>query len=70
MAKAFFRWLRGELNGFYLTNINNALNENSKDIKDFLSEFKAQQFEHGKISDKKLYGLRKYVGIFLPYLTV
>lgn len=69
MAKAFFRWLRGELNGFYLTNINNALNETSKDIKDFLSEFKAQQFEHGKITDKNLYGLGKFAGIFLPRLT-
>lgn len=69
MAKAFFRWLRGELNGFYLTNINNALNENSKDIKDFLSEFKAQQFEKGKITDKNLYGLGKFAGIFLPRLT-
>ena len=69
MAKAFFRWLRGELKGFNLTNINNALNESTKDIKDFLSEFKAQQFEKGKITDKNLYGLGKFAGIFLPRLT-
>ena len=69
MAKAFFRWLRGELNGFYVTNINGALNEGTKDIKDFLSEFKAQQFENGKISDKNLYGLGKFAGIFLPRLS-
>lgn len=69
MAKAFFRWLRGELNGFYVTNINGALNESTKDIKDFLSEFKAQQFENGKISDKNLYGLGKFAGIFLPRLS-
>ena len=69
MAKAFFRWLRGELNGFYVTNINGALNESTKDIKDFLSEFKAQQFEYGKISDKNLYGLGKFAGIFLPRIT-
>ena len=66
MAKAFFRWLRGELNGFYVTKINGALNESTKGIKDFLSEFKAQQFEKGKISDKNLYGLGKFAGIFLP----
>ena len=66
MAKAFFRWLRGELNGFYVTNINGALNESTKGIKDFLSEFKAQQFEKGKISNKNLYGLGKFAGIFLP----
>ena len=69
MAKAFFRWLRGELNGFYVTNINGALNESTKDIKDFLSEFKAQQFENGKISDKNLYGLGKFAGIFLPRVS-
>lgn len=69
MAKALFRWLRGELNGFYLTNINGALNESTKDIKDFLSKFKAQQFEYGKISEKNLYGLGKFAGIFLPRLS-
>ena len=69
MAKAFFRWLRGELNGFYVTNINGALNESTKDIKDFLSEFKAQQFEYGKIDDKSLYGLGTFAGIFLPRLS-
>src|SRR5574344_851459 len=69
MSKVFFRWLRGELNGFYVTNINGALNESTKDIKDFLSEFKAQQFENGKISDKNLYGLGKFAGIFLPRLS-
>lgn len=69
MSKALFRWLRGELNGFYLTNINGALNESTKYIKDFLSKFKAQQFEYGKISDKNLYGLGKFAGIFLPRLS-
>lgn len=69
MAKAFFRWLRGELNGFYVTNINGALNESTKGIKDFLSEFKAQQFEKGKITSKNLYGLGKFAGIFLPRIS-
>lgn len=69
MAKAFFRWLRGELNGFYVTNINGALNESTKSIKDFLSEFKSQQFEYRKISDKNLYGLGKFAGIFLPRIS-
>lgn len=69
MAKAFFRWLRGELNGFYITNINGAMNDSTKDIKAFLAEFKSQQFENGKISDKNLYGLGKFAGIFLPRLS-
>lgn len=69
MAKAFFRWLRGELNGYYITNINGAVNDSTKDVKKFLSEFKAQQFETGKIRDSDLYGLGKFAGIFLPRLS-
>lgn len=69
MSKAFFRWLRGELNGFYITNINGAMNNSTKDVKAFLSEFKAQQFEIGKIKDSDLYGLGKFAGIFLPRLS-
>ena len=69
MAKSFFRWLRGELNGFYITRIYDALNKGSKDISDFLSEFKSTQFELGKISSKNLYGLGKFAGIFLPRIS-
>ena len=69
MSKAFFRWLRGELNGFYLTNMNGAMNDSTKDIKAFLAEFKAQQFQSGKIKDSDLYGLGKFAGIFLPRLS-
>ena len=69
MAKSFFRWLRGELNGFYITRIYDALNKGSKDISDFLSEFKSMQFELGKISSKNLYGLGKFAGIFLPRIS-
>ena len=66
MSKAFFRFLRGELNGFYIQNINQSANEYTKDIKKFLSEFKSQQFVYGKIDDKSLYGLGTFAGIFLP----
>lgn len=69
MSKAFFRFLRGELNGFYIQNINQSANEYTKDIKKFLSEFKSQQFEYGKIDDKSLYGLGTFAGIFLPRLS-
>lgn len=66
MAKALFRFLRGELNGYYLTNIHNSLNEYSKDIKDFFIEFQNQQFELGKISEETLYNLGKFASVFLP----
>lgn len=69
MSKEFFRFLRGELNGFYLKNINQLANTYAKDIKKFLADFKNQQFEYGKIDDKTLYGLGAFAGIFLPRLS-
>lgn len=69
MAKAFFRWLRGEINGYYLQNVSNTFNECTEDIKKFLIEFNNQQFETGKITDKNLYGIGKTAGVFLPRLA-
>ena len=69
MAKALFRFLRGELNGFYIQNIHQTLNEYSKDLKGFLTYYKNQQFENGKISDADLYGLGSFAGIFLPRMS-
>ena len=66
MSKALFRFLRGELNGFYITSIHNSLNEYSEDIKKFFIDFKNQQFEIGKISDETLFGLGKFASVFLP----
>lgn len=66
MSKALFRFLRGEINGFYLTNIHNSLNVYSEDIKKFFIDFQAQQFELGKISDETLYNLGKFASVFLP----
>lgn len=66
MAKALFRFLRGELNGHYLTNIHNSLNVYSEDIKKFFVDFQNQQFELGKISEETLYNLGKFASVFLP----
>ena len=44
MSKEFFRFLRGELNGFYITQINSALNKFVQDVKEFVLEFNTQQF--------------------------
>ena len=66
MAKALFRFLRGELNGYYINNIYNSMNEFSSDIKKFFVEFQNQQFELGKISDDTLYNLGKFASVFLP----
>lgn len=66
MAKALFRFLRGELNGYWITNIHNSLNEYSKDIKKFLIEWQNQQFALGQITDETLYNLGKFASVFLP----
>lgn len=66
MSKALFRFLRGELNGYYLTNIHNSLNVYSEDMKKFFIDFQNQQFELGHISDETLYNLGKFASVFLP----
>lgn len=69
MAKEFFRWLRGELNGFYITNLNMMLNKYTEDVKSLVTEFNNMQFEKGKINEKSLYGIGKTAGIFLPRVS-
>lgn len=66
MAKEFFRFLRGELNGFYITQIQAMCNKVSEDYKEFLHTFSAQQVEIGKISPETLDNLGKFAGIYLP----
>lgn len=66
MAKAFFRFLRGELNGFYLTAVHNTLNLSTKEIKDFLFLYKRQQFDINTIFTENLYGIGRFASVFLP----
>lgn len=70
MAKAFFRHLRGELNGYYITNIHNTLNKATDDNKLFLMNTKNEQFRLGFMRDKVLYGIGKFAGIFLPRVSL
>lgn len=65
MSKAFFRYLRGELNGFYINSIYNTLEKEIKDIKEFFAMFKAQQFELDKMSSNTLFNLGKFASVFL-----
>ena len=64
MSKAFFRFLRGELNGFYLKSIYNTLNESTKGTKAFLMDFNNMQFKEGMIDDTTLLNIGKFAGIF------
>ena len=66
MAKALFRFLRGELNGFYLQAMNNVMNDITQETKQFLLDFYSLQFEKGKIDEQTLYNLGRFAGIYLP----
>lgn len=68
MAKEFFRFLRGELNGFYITQINSTLNKFVQDVKEFVLEFNTQQF-NSTMNSTTLFNLGKFAGIFLPRLS-
>lgn len=68
MSKAFFRFLRGEINGFYLNSIHNVFNKYTENIKAFFSSFSKQQFAKGKIDDEYLYELGLFAGVILPKL--
>lgn len=76
--KAFFRFLRGELNGFYLTRIHN-LNNNFKtatETKEFLSYFRHMQFktadevegDEEPISAEMIKQIGSVAGVFTPYV--
>lgn len=70
MAKAIFRHLRGELNGYYITNLYNTLNKSTEEIKLFLMNTKNMQFKNNFILDKDLYGIGKFAGISLPRVSI
>lgn len=65
MAKAFFRFLRGELNGYYITNLYNTLNKTTEDIKDFIISFRNAQFSLGEMKEEDIYNLGRFAGVAL-----
>lgn len=68
MSKLFFRFLRGEINGFYLTRFHNAVNVFTKDVRDFFINFRTMQFNNEMDSDT-LFGIGKFASVFLPRYT-
>ena len=66
MSKLFFRFLRGEINGFYLTRFHNAVNVFTKDVRDFFISFRTMQFNNEMDSDT-LFGIGKFASVFLPH---
>ena len=66
MAKEFFRFLRGELNGFYITSLNSALIKLTESNKKDLIKFNNQQLETGKMDSATLYNLGRFACVKLP----
>lgn len=67
--KEFFRFLRGELNGYYFTNMNNALNLAVGSIKEFFAFWKNMQFD-STMPQEYVNGLGKFAGVYLPIVDV
>lgn len=75
--KKLFRFLRGELNGFYIKNISYCLNNVTKEIESLLSYFWLVQFKNPTevtlnelpISEQDLLGIGRFAGIFMPTVT-
>lgn len=75
--KKLFRFLRGELNGFYIKNISYCLNNVTKDIESLFNYFWLMQFKNPTdvtvnekpISEWDLLGIGRFAGIFMPTVT-
>lgn len=76
--KAFFRFLRGELNGFYLNHLHNLNNDfkTATETKSFLTYFKHMQFKSADevvgdeepISAEMIKQIGSVAGVFTPYV--
>lgn len=69
MSKKFFRFLRGELNGFYLQAIYNVSNVWVKPLVDFIIEWNNMQFDMS-MPEKDIRGLGKFAGAYLPIFDI
>lgn len=78
MSKEFFRFLRGEINGFYLTSFYNTLNRLSTEDKTFLRNLYNTVFKSADevtgierpMSSDDITGIGVFAGVFMPRVTV
>lgn len=76
MSKKFFRFLRGELNGYYLTKLNDTFNKIAEDKREFLAYFKNMQFKtqdevegsETPVTSEVLKGISLFTGAIAPYV--
>lgn len=77
MSKKFFRFVRGELNGYFLTQINNAFLKAFSDKETFLAQFIAMVFKRSDdvskgeypIPREMLHGIGTVAGVFPPMVA-
>lgn len=69
MSKEVFRFLRGELNGFYIKGIQDTFNLIYKDVKKFFIYFSKAQLYNNTLSDSDLRGIGIFAGVFLPRIA-
>lgn len=67
--KEFFRFLRGELNGWYLIQINDAINLTMKEIKAFFTKWNNMQF-NDEMPEEYIKGLGLFAGIYVPIVGI
>lgn len=70
MSKKFFRFLRGELNGFYITSLNNTLNKFVEDVEEFFINFNKMQFDILTMPEDTIYNIGTFAGVHLIRLSV
>lgn len=70
MSKKLFRFLRGELNGFYITNLNNTLNKFVEDVEEFFINFYKMQFDILSMPEDTIYNIGTFAGVHLIRLSV
>lgn len=67
--KEFFRFLRGELNGWYLMQINDAVNLTVKEIKRFFTAWHNMQF-NADMPEDYVKGLGLFAGVYIPTVDI
>ena len=66
--KVFFRFMRGELNGFYLNAVMSALESFASYVCDFMALYRRMSLlDYDTLLDGVLLGLGRFTGTFLPF---
>jgi len=68
--KSVFRFLRGELNGYWLNSLMSAVDDCCAPVREFLAKFSSMSIlDYTSLYGTTLSGLGYFTGVFLPYLA-